>query len=212
MTLQAIVLRNPWAPLVAMGIKQWELRGFQPRTTLARGDDLAIVMGRGDDREAYPAAWDRWIATIHARLKTAMRNGDADPDQLRAMIDWAQPGHVLGVARYQRAIPVRAHTGFPSTDPITTEFQFNPSPKAYPSRLCLVTPYGPSGARWNGMEDQADLAPWTPGSQAWELDEARPLEQPVPCPAKNDDGSRLIMQGVFALPGSVETAVRSQLP
>ena len=45
MTLHAVVVRQPWASLVAHGIKQIETRGFAPKSTVRPGDRLAIVAG-----------------------------------------------------------------------------------------------------------------------------------------------------------------------
>lgn len=50
--MKGIVLQAPWAPLAAIGAKQWETRGFHPRTTLQPGDDLAIICGLKPDSDA----------------------------------------------------------------------------------------------------------------------------------------------------------------
>ena len=42
MTLHAVVVRQPWASLVAHGIKQIETRGFAPKSTVRPGDRLTV--------------------------------------------------------------------------------------------------------------------------------------------------------------------------
>lgn len=227
MTLHAIVLQAPWAPLAAIGIKGYETRGFAPRTTVRPGDDLAIVCALKPDRKA-PKWLGAWTYTLGEGTVSPEVHADdpehgecpcPDPDdgawspECRALNEWRPallrdegahglslvttylPGHVLAVVTYEGALKITA------------------SPWVVGDRIIsrgdrLMRCH--NGKGWP-IDDQRTLGDFTPGRTAWPLSNPRPLADPVPCPARQPDGSRVHMQGVFTLPDHIEQAVRAQL-
>lgn len=141
MTLHAVVVRQPWASLIAHGIKTIETRGFAPKSTVRPGDRLAIVAGKtwpDPDWRAGDYVLGNWTETFnHLDDPVTGECPCPDPedgvwsDECKAVNDWALSllrdehahgysrvaplplGAVVAVATYDEALPVVA----PMTDP-----------------------------------------------------------------------------------------------
>lgn len=225
--MRGIVLQAPWAPAVALGIKGWETRGYQPRTTLQPGDDLAIVCGLspqavwdlpGDCEGKTEAGHVYGYVTNDHQAGYCIRTSD---EGTRGDVFLSGPGTdepsyftagtVLAVVTYAGALPISA-----SPDDIAPRIWLN----EWANTLFHVGPGTPSDAgtyETRPVTEITEQLPWgefTHGRWAWELTNVRRLTDPVPCPARQPGqpgAARVSMQGVFTLPGHVEAAVSAQL-
>lgn len=220
------MLQAPWAPLVALGIKRYETRGFRPSGTLALGDDLAIVLGRspegvralpGDCEGGYEGGWLYGYVGTDAEYQAGYcihtsaegTRGDVFLDDLAPHRPPAhhefKAGTVLAVVTYGGAIPIideeLGWCGKGDTPDVVLAV-------GDPGELHRIS------VHWEDDIDLADQIPWgvyTPGRYAWELTNVRRLADPVPCPARQLDGTPISMQSVFELPDHVDTAVAQQI-
>jgi|DEB19_MinimDraft_3_1074340.scaffolds.fasta_scaffold114459_1 hypothetical protein len=211
--MKALVVRQPWASLIAHGIKTIETRGFAPRTVLQPGDQLAIVAGKVKPSAVHERHWygidDPTPAVIEADESPWVWT-DWDDQTGGTWRWWSGPlGAVVAVVTFDRALPME------ECPPYSSSFddRWEPEP---PSVLYLG---GLDGGPWAFIDgdgpirfvDEAPLGDFTPGRYGWLLSNPHRLTSPVPCPAKRPDGSRTVMQGVFTLPDDVLADVQSQL-
>lgn len=195
--MKAIVVRQPWASLIAHGIKTIETRGFRPLSSLAGGDPLAIVAGK-----ALPPAGTAGEAVGGWQVVRPRNSGftrsaawlEAKTGQLRP----CAIGAVVAVVTYDMALPV-VHEDEPEAEA--------PCLTVGPFSLGLWR----SNIDMNAVTDQIPLGDFAPGRTGWLLSDPQRLTCPVPCPAKRPDGSRTVMQGVFTLPDDVLARVLPQL-
>lgn len=208
--MKALVVRQPWASLIAHGIKTIETRGFAPRTVLQPGDQLAIVAGKANPPEGWRASPGQRGSAVLGDLGGEWVVSDGHLLELCDERSVPMPlGAVVAVATFDAALPME------ECPPYSSSFddRWEPEP---PSVLYLG---GLDGGPWafidgNGpirFVDEAPLGDFTPGRYGWLLSNPHRLTSPVPCPAKRPDGSRTVMQGVFTLPDDVLADVRSQL-
>lgn len=204
--MMGIVIKAPFVLLAAEGIKGWETRGYTPDPArLAEGERLALIAGRNVfTYDQAPEAWDRLAELDHLGRLTgeeiASAVGVLGPDC------WRWPlGHVVAAPVYGGSVPILStvddrhpHRRYIIADPVP------PQRLTYHDRRRV-------GLNPVGIADQWHLGTWTPGRRAWPLTGATVLERPVPCPAKQPDGSRISMQSMFPLPAHVAAAVTAQI-
>lgn len=197
--MKAIVVRQPWATLIALGIKTIETRPAPPNgpmrpdgvrglpgLAIERGERIAIVAGAQPGTKVGEDLGDSgwyWESTV------------ADPS---CIVNWKQPaihdaplGAVVCTVQVDNAWPME------DCPPYSTSFddRWEPEP---PSVLYLG---GLDGGPWAFIDgngpipfiDQLPFGDFTPGRWGWLLSDPRPCE-PIPCKGK---------QGVFRLPDAV---------
>ena len=208
MTLHAVVVRQPWASLIAQGTKTVETRGFAPKSTVRPGDRLAIVAGlTAADYAEASEAWDRLAAELDVPLFRLGR-------QLAGLFHRPAPGRPLGA--------VVAVVTYDNAWPIVNDLAWCDDGGVGIGGAAISLTDGEDGGLYlhNGdhfgcggldIPDQFPLGDFTPGRYGWMLSNPLRLTVPVPCPAKAHDGSRTHMQGVFRLPAAVEAAVVAQI-
>jgi hypothetical protein len=227
--MKALVVKAPHAPLQALGVYEFETRGFAPRTTLAAGDPVAIVLGRKvkpyDER---PEAWQRlarsmgWAASYTDEAVNAVDLAEAfRQDEVRCY----PLGSVIAVVTFDaalRMIPVEPYVGPLSNRREDREAAREWAGRWKPGRAHIAIG-GLDGGPWlvegtgnnasaSPLMDQKPLGDFTVGRSGWLLSNPHRLTTPVPCPAIRPDGTRTVMQGVFTLPDDVHEAVAAQLP
>jgi hypothetical protein len=74
--MKALVIRQPWASLIAHGIKTIETRGFAPRTSIRPGEQIAIIAGKKLPPKGLSLGWE-W-ATGTESTGPAKHADDAD--------------------------------------------------------------------------------------------------------------------------------------
>jgi len=200
MTMHAVVVRQPWASLIAHGIKTIETRGFVPKSTVRPGDRLAIVAGLTvADYADAPEAWDRLAVELDVPLFRLGR-------ELAGLFHRPAPGRPLGavvaVVTYDEALRIVEEVRQPGRH----IWMLRPD---YPM-VCEPVVSGEL-REMHGIEDEFALGDFTPGRYGWMLSNPLRLPIPVRCRAVGPDGTRTHMQGVFRLPAAVEAAVVAQI-
>jgi len=200
MTMHAVVVRQPWASLIAHGIKTIETRGFVPKSTVRPGDRLAIVAGLTvADYADAPEAWDRLAVELDVPLFRLGR-------ELAGLFHRPAPGRPLGavvaVVTYDEALRIVEEVRQPGRH----IWMLRPD---YPM-VCEPVVSGEL-REMHGIEDEFALGDFTPGRYGWMLSNPQRLPIPVRCRAVGPDGTRTHMQGVFRLPAAVEAAVVAQI-
>lgn len=193
--MKAIVVRQPWATLIALGVKQIETRPFPPNgpmrpegvrglpgCSLERGERIAIVAGAKAGTEVGEDLGDSgwyWESTA------------GDPS---CVVNWKQPatfhdaplGAVVCTVTVDDALPIVGHGD--AAEP--------PYLRNLPTLgLTLATlTFDVAGHRKReDFTDQLPLGDFTPGRWGWLLLDPRPCE-PIPCKGR---------QGVFELPAEI---------
>jgi len=200
MTMHAVVVRQPWASLIAHGIKTIETRGFVPKSTVRPGDRLAIVAGLTvADYADAPESWDRLAVELDVPLFRLGR-------ELAGLFHRPAPGRPLGavvaVVTYDEALRIEEEVRHPGRH----IWMLRPD---YPM-VCEPVVSGEL-REMHGIEDEFALGDFTPGRYGWMLSNPQRLPIPVRCRAVGPDGTRTHMQGVFRLPAAVEAAVVAQI-
>lgn len=190
MTLPAVSLWQPWASLMALGVKTIETRPpWAMRLRSLIGEDLAICSTKSEVVEEIEAcAWP----PIYEPLTQDLFGKRRMPASIRAALP---RGSVLAVVRVAAVLPmVDAH------EPIRT----------HPPRCIAVSPNvltitehdGDASASLLTIEDERPFGDYAPGRVGILTDNLRRLEHPVPCSGR---------QQVWTLPADVEAAVREQV-
>ena len=224
--MKGIVLQAPWAPLVALGVKGYETRGFRPGpATLLPGDDLAIVLGRssdgvwalpGDCEGKTEAGWVYGFVGDHqagycehtsdegTRGDVFMHLNVDGPTAVPDQLEHFTIGTVLAVVTYGGALPVSSHLVLP-----VPRLWRHP----WSGQLFEVTanPQDATTRSLTAVTEQLLYGDFTPGRYGWPLTNVRRLAEPVECPARQLDGTRISMQGVFDLPDHVAATVAEQM-
>lgn len=209
--MKALVVRQPWASLIAHGIKTIETRGFAPRTSIRPGDQIAIVAGKA----ALPPVGP--IAGTSLFVKHLNRDPKA-PKMLGGYTDgpWLLPmpqGIVVTVATYDEALPC-VDDPTPEGQPVHERCLFTDNTlRLFSEDWDFIVEAGGCAPAHTAkpLPDQLPLGDFTPGRYGWLLSNPQRMTRPVPCPAKRPDGSRTVMQGVFTLPDDVLEHVTPQL-
>lgn len=173
---RGITIRQPWASLIALGVKTFETRS---RPTSYRGPVMIHAAKAAPQKfvgDFFCEMYDRWAD------RNWCMSGPNVPD-------WPLPlGAVVAVAEIVDSLPVLA---------FDDELDKAWKPHIAPTRQCdneSVTEMGhwlgrspddgPMGRptwRINDITDQLPYGDWTPGRWAHQLANVRPLDVPVPC-------------------------------
>lgn len=216
--MKALVIRQPWASLIAHGIKTIETRGFAPRTSLQPGDQFAIVAGKATRHVVSGEHYGGWRVVKDGGMRL---HDFAYPD---TTYHECPLGAVVAVVTYDAALPVVAESNcadFPAPPqgmltitreghPIPTLTRFVWSRNAWTTAPALYCERASDGIAPT-THGQLPLGDFTPGRYGWLLSDPRRLTTPVPCPATRPDGTRTVMQGVFTLPDDVLADVLPQI-
>ena len=204
--MKALVVRQPWASLIAHGIKTIETRGFAPRTSIEPGDQIAIVAGKAHGLPHYTLFAD--YSYTRSEDHGTLYNVDCESAPIPCPL-----GAVVAVVTFDEALPCV------EANPVNLDLGGGP-PHWNGSERLLVD--GRTDRMWHvtgrkgsdglpEITDQLPLGDFTPGRYGWLLSNPQRLTHPVPCPAKRPDGTRTVMQGVFTLPDDVLEQVTPQL-
>lgn len=203
--MKALVVRQPWATLIALGIKTIETRPAPPNgpmrldgvrglpgCRLERGERIAIVAGAQKPKRRHETHWgsrdDDTDPLIEANeapwLWTEYRDGTGGCWEW-----WGGPlGAVVCTVVVADALPIVPRVGS-STGPAEWDGHhrfFSAPHQGY------LTATG-QGAELTKCHDQLPLGDFTPGRWGWMLTDPQPCD-PIPVTGR---------QGVFQLPAEV---------
>lgn len=180
--LRALTIRQPWASLIAAGVKTIETRSWR---TSYRGPVL-IHAGKAEPLlHAYQAlplpqsmAWLRacrqaGLSSPDARQFVSGYQGTWWPDARLMPL-----GAVVAVADLTDCVPIRASITVGEYDRNERCVQV-PNPDLI-QRACLMERWVGGGEVIKDIDDQLPLGDFTPGRWALLLDDVRPLPEPVP--------------------------------
>lgn len=164
--MKALTIWQPWASLVACGVKKYETRSW---STKYRGP-IAIHSAL----KPFPECW-QWSVSEKAKEVILRRMGLSENFEHEKIFP---PGCVIATARL---VDVWRIVHYPGTDievarsnPIGAESMTND--KHAPDFGNFIVP----------TNDEIAIGDWTPGRYAWELDDIELL--PLPIPAKGRQG------------------------
>ena len=192
--MKAIVVRQPWATLIALGVKTIETRPGPPNgpmrpdggrglpgCTLERGERIAIVAGAAPDYEAASTLDDHLhlvglcATDWQGRTFTPRANGfDTRSGALGAVVCTVEVANAAEIATED------------------TGGDCWPTLEVSDSTL-TYWPWGDGEHPDAYLDDQLPLGDFTPGRWGWMLTDPEPCD-PVPCKGR---------QGVFVLPADV---------
>lgn len=195
--MKAIVVRQPWATLIALGVKTIETRPFPPNgpmrpegvrglpgCSLERGERIAIVAGAKAGTEVGEDLGDSgwyWESTA------------GDPS---CVVNWKQPATFHDAPLGAVVCTVTVDDAATCVDLVTGEGEvevgWSPAIYVEPSGLCLSHHFE-APARHIDVTDQLPLGDFTPGRWGWLLSDPQPCD-PIPCKGR---------QGVFELPAEI---------
>ena len=202
--MKALVVRQPWATLIALGVKSIETRPAPPNgpmrpdgvrglpgLAVERGERIAIVAGATPPEVGLRLGVDAPITTSEFLVTEGWRlldlcNEEAHPLPL---------GAVVCTVVVDDALPICG--GEDGGDLLNTAEAMGRNLTAGGGLWLDRWPDEDHGHR-TSMPDQLPLGDFTPGRWGWVLTDPRPCE-PVPCKGR---------QGVFALPDDVAGAIR----
>jgi activating signal cointegrator 1 len=198
--MKALTIRQPWASLIAAGIKTVETRS---RRTSHRGP---IAIHAGMKRPEPFGQVGEWYAhdknVPFGDVPELRRNGSVVRGKLvatRYEDGTAIPmpfGAVVAVADLVDCVPIVDSTNDAHDAPKVVRVG-----KLDSSYAALVD-CTRLGTIIQNLGPQLPFGIYTPGRWAWLLDNIRPLETPIPMPGA---------QGIWNLPAHIETAVTEQL-
>jgi activating signal cointegrator 1 len=174
--VKALTIRQPWASLIAAGVKTIETRGWR---TSYRGDIL-IHAGRTMPpnldigpwyRSPRPTSRSTWSILHEDRYQDDLPGGGKIALPLGAVVAVAGLVDVVPIDRWAKG----AHVGnFPHDGPLPHQR----------GGLWLIGHTGYGHGTPTYIEDQRPLGDFTPGRYAWLLDNVRPLPEPIPAKGK----------------------------
>ena len=194
--MKAIVVRQPWATLIALGIETTETRPAPPNgpmrpdgvrglpgLAVERGERIAIVAGASVPPDAVSfGGWTVWRWGTGAKMD---RRGvhEVTGDEIDLPL-----GAVVCTAVVADALPI-------------TDEMRRPGRHIWllrPEYPMVCEPFTPGEMRpMHGIEDELTLGDFTPGRWGWMLTDVQPCD-PIPCKGQ---------QGVFRLPADVTEAI-----
>jgi len=199
--MKAIVVRQPWATLIALGIKTIETRPGPPNgpmrpdgarglpgCTLERGERIAILAGAAPPKAGLRLGVDAEITFSEFMVGEGGRLLDLCNERAHPL----PLGAVVCTVVVADALPIVQRVGScigPAEWDGHRRF-FSAPHEGY------LTTTGP-GAELPRYTDQLPLGDFTPGRWGWMLTDPRPCE-PIPCKGR---------QGVFELPADVAGAI-----
>ena len=203
--MKAIVVRQPWATLIALGIKTIETRPAPPNgpmrpdgvrglpgLAVERGERIAILAGAAIERGFFPIANVHHLGGPVTSREWRFPNGH----HLPAIDGVTFPlGAVVCTVTVDDALPIVAETGSHADELYLTIDGRNLARQQ-------VTGDGsrPEHVRTTWLDDQLPFGDFTPGRWGWMLTDPQPCD-PIPCKGK---------QGVFRLPDDVAERVRGE--
>ena len=194
--MKALVVRQPWATLIALGVKSIETRPGPPNGPMRpdgvrglpglavdRGERIAIVAGATPPEVGLRLGVDAPVTTSEFLVAEGWRlldlcNEEAHPLPL---------GAVVCTVVVDDALPIVPRVGS-STGPAEWNGHHRFFSAPHEGYLTKTTRY-----ELRGYATQLPLGDFTPGRWGWMLTDPRPCD-PVPCKGR---------QGVFALPDEV---------
>ena len=195
--MKAIVVRQPWATLIALGIKTIETRPGPPNgpmrpdgvrglpgCAMERGERIAIVAGAAPPKVGLRLGVDAEITFSEFVVSEGWRlldlcNERAHPLPLGAVVCTVVVADALPIIDTTSA-PM--HYGNPVVCVVGSAIAVHPQLTLYSVQTGL-----------DEVRAQLPLGDFTPGRSAWMLTDPQPCE-PIPCKGR---------QGVFVLPGDV---------
>lgn len=155
--MRALTIRQPYASLIAHGVKRWETRTWH---TKYRGP---VAIHAAKDMRDFWRIWD----TGH---QVAYSDEAVIVDELSPLeLDILPHGAVVAVANLTGCFPI-----VDEAMPVPDDGRF-----AYAHGDYVQIHDDPDVVPWYS-ETEIHLAPWTPGDWAWELDNIRRLPRPIP--------------------------------
>lgn len=196
--MRAIVVRQPWATLIALGVKTIETRPAPPNgpmrpsgvrglpgCSLERGERIAIVAGA-----AHPT-WhgDHYLHTLSGLARST-------PLPLGAVVCTVTVDDALPIVApmtdppYDHMVPTRdGHLIWWKFTPVLGQRRWSAA-----SRHPMLNERTVMGGRRDPyLDPQLSLGDFTPGRWGWLLSDPQPCD-PIPCKGR---------QGVFTLPDDV---------
>jgi hypothetical protein len=184
--VKALTIRQPWASLIALGVKRIETRSW---STQYRGP-LAIHAGK-----AWPVPVAEWQVpadrsnTVGAPCVERLVN-PADPVSRRWEMLHTPLGAVVAVADLVDVVPM-----VDDYEDVCHAYEGPAALEITPNGTLLLYPEWGGGLDDDEITDVSDQRPYgdfTPGRFAWLLDNVRPLDPPVPAKGR---------QGLWTLDG-----------
>ena len=216
--MKALVVRQPWATLIALGMKSIETRPAPPNGPMRpdgvrglpglgveRGERVAIVAGATPPEVGLRLGVGSEITFSEFVVAEGLRTPTdlTDDVVLRRLLDlcneraWPLPlGAVACTVVVGEALPIVDGGAVMRPKDTDRWLAENWSMLGHP--LCLVT-RGPA-ALDHRPTDQLPLGDFTPGRWGWMLSDPRPCD-PVPCRGR---------QGVFPLPDDVAAMLKEE--
>lgn len=183
------MVRQPWATLIALGVKTIETRPFPPNgpmrpeggrglpgCSLERGERIAIVAGAKAGTEVGEDLGDSgwyWESTA------------GDPS---CVVNWKQPATFHDAPLGAVVCTVTVDDALPIVDPAGVL-----RPMIAPECGGLTLYHTSSVDAYDVIDDQLPLGDFTPGRWGWLLSDPQPCD-PIPCKGR---------QGVFELPAEI---------
>jgi len=199
--MKALVVRQPWATLIALGIKTIETRPGPPNgpmrpdgarglpgCTLERGERIAILAGAAPPKAGLRLGVDAEITFSEFMVGEGGRLLDLCNERAHPL----PLGAVVCTVVVADALPIVQRVGScigPAEWDGHRRF-FSAPHEGY------LTTTGP-GAELPRYTDQLPLGDFTPGRWGWMLTDPQPCD-PIPCKGR---------QGVFELPADVAGAI-----
>lgn len=177
--VKAITLHQPWASLIALGVKKIETRSWPAPKGLI-GQRIAIHAGSKEPRWMLPITLNGYGVESRPRWTLSRPDGPELPLPFRA---------VVATATLTDCVPmVQFHSQGPGHEPVPT---YTPEgPLTFPLLAINNDTSGLSIHRGGGtgivddMTDQLPFGDFAPGRWAWLLDDTKPVDPPIPAKGK----------------------------
>lgn len=196
--MKALTVHQPWAQLIAIGVKRIETRSRRAPVALI-GERIAIHAGvsiggilalPGDCDGNYEDGWrygyvGDWQASVCVRTGDTGRRGDGDLVDLDGVVVPLAFGAVVCTARLVACAPIGGPYSFRTSnwDGNPQELQDEwvivhhpPLSDWLPESLILCPP----DKDGSDITDQLPLGDFTPGRWGWMLDDVEPVNPPAP--------------------------------
>ena len=187
MSLACLTLHQPWASLIAAGVKTIETRSW---STKHRGR-IGIHAGL---RVPEPHQGPMFVGEFHVAQGGTWLHG---PDHDAPMAF----GVLVATAELVDVVPINPQVGHEHEpyDPPDDHIYTTVDGRALYRQQVIGDPSIASNVVGTDLTDQLPLGDYSPGRYAWLLDDVRALAEPVPCRGR---------QGLWTLPEEVARALR----
>ena len=191
----ALTIHQPWASLIAHGIKVWETRPHPPAGWPGIAEGVRRVPGcrvepgetvlihAGTKRPEHLSRVGEWA--IHSQFTEpdsgpeirrlgSVHNGELVPDRHERGLAIPIPlGAVVATARITDVVPIVDHAGCRDGSPHVCLGFYGAL-----AHSKLHEPW-PDGETEHDISDQLPYGEWTPGRWAWRLGDVRKLDEPL---------------------------------